>query len=447
MVWGHIKAIVQSYGIPLPDYDDESRNEVFIKLSNSQWWLRQLRTMRRRLLDNVQRDLGFVQRNIFSYSSSHAMILFKEQIARNQEFMETTTVTNECGDEVPLSEIAEHSLANPAVRRAELMVRIRGFEEVANLLGDCAMFYTFTAPSRFHSQLHNGAKNPTHTGHTVKDGQDWLQTQWAQIRAKLHRDKIQYYGFRVAEPHHDGTPHWHFLLFVNPEHKNRLTKIFRKYALREKEPGAEKHRLKVEEIDREKGSAVGYIAKYISKNIDGEYLDEDLYGNDAKDSALRINCWARTHGIRQFQQIGGPSVSVWRELRRLREPVTNCPKLEKARLAADSSQWAAYVLAMGGIAMRRTDRPVRLLKQYREAVNYETGEITIEDKTWCGSKKAEPIRGVVCSTRKIITRPHTWSITKKIVVALSDGVCDRQSPGTDPPREVSCRREAPLGLV
>lgn len=54
--------------------------------------------------------------------------------------------------------------------------------------------------------------------------------------------------------------------------------MLREYALLEdsNEPGAQQYRFKVELIHPNKGSAVGYIAKYISKNIDGFGLDSNL---------------------------------------------------------------------------------------------------------------------------------------------------------------------------
>ncbi|MBO1916561.1 replication endonuclease [Providencia rettgeri] len=48
----------------------------------------------------------------------------------------------------------------------------------------------------------------------------------AKIRAAYARAGIRVFGFRVVEPHHDGTPHWHMLLFVRPEQVDELRDIF-----------------------------------------------------------------------------------------------------------------------------------------------------------------------------------------------------------------------------
>jgi hypothetical protein len=101
------------------------------------------------------------------------------------------------------------------------------------------------------------------------------------------------FGFRVAEPHHDGTPHWHLLLFLRPEEVEYATAIFRKHALKEDgyEPGAQEHRFTVTPIDEKFGSATGYIAKYISKNIDGYGMDgelDDESGQPVKEMAKRV---------------------------------------------------------------------------------------------------------------------------------------------------------------
>ncbi len=58
----------------------------------------------------------------------------------------------------------------------------------------------------------------------------YLTGLWARIRAKLHREEIRIFGIRVARPHHDGTPHWHMLMFMLPEDVERVRLIIRDYA-------------------------------------------------------------------------------------------------------------------------------------------------------------------------------------------------------------------------
>lgn len=264
------------------------------------------------------------------------------------------------------------------------MVRIKGFEMVADILGHAGEFYTLTTPSRMHACLNNGRNNPRFDGTTTLQAHEYLTHLWALIRSELNRQGIRPYGFRVVEPHHDGTPHWHLLLFMPHEHREIVREVMRQYALAENgnEPGAQTHRFKAVAIDPAKGTAAGYIAKYIAKNIDGHNLTQDLYGNDAVEASERITAWANIWGIRQFQQIGGPSVTVWRQLRRLEK--SDDDGLEYLRSKATSSNWAAFMLAMGDYEMPRSAHPIKPLYGFNRQLNLKTGEIILKTQDGYG---------------------------------------------------------------
>lgn len=213
-------------------------------------------------------------------------------------------------------------------------------------------------------------------------------------------------------PHHDGTPHWHLLLFIPADQAAQATEILRHYALAEDgaEPGAALRRFTAETIDPNKGSATGHIATYISKNMDGFGIDADSYGRDAKESAIRIEAWASVWGIRQFQQIGGPSVTVWRELRRLDSTTEDKDLLQRLVTAADSRDGEEYTRLMGGAVCAKKERTLKPMMITRETLN-KYGEAV------------KTLKGLLYGVERVATRIHEWTVrlvSQKVSQATAD---------------------------
>jgi len=210
-----------------------------------------------------------------------------------------------------------------------------------------------------HARLLSGERNPHYDGTSPRAAHQYLTALWARTRAQLARDCVHVYGFRIAEPHHDATPHFHFLLWMQPDAASRVREVLRDYALRSDpdEAGAAEHRFRSVSIDPQKGSPIAYVAKYVAKSIDGAGLPAS---EGARSKAERVVASTTTWGQRQFQQIGGPPVGIYRELRRLHEP--QCSELETMRLAADRGDFGAYFQAMGGPKARRAQLPLRIAR-------------------------------------------------------------------------------------
>lgn len=334
------------------------------------------------------------------YVSDFSFHRRQRQRQRNKALLKRLEAENEQGQSFTLEELAALSPSNPIVRRAELMVRARGFENFANQSGDyISLFFTLTCPSKYHARLHSGALNPKYNNSSPLDAHLYLNEVWQLTRSAWDRNDISSFGLRTVEPHHDGTPHWHLLLFIPKKYAAQAQAIFEHYALAEDgdEPGAKQNRLKTIDIDPAKGSATGYIAKYIAKNIDGYGVGADTYGRDAVESAARIEAWASIFGIRQFQQIGGASVTVWRELRRLEAEGVDKDFLSAVIKAADEGDWAEYTRLMGGAICPRKERPLRPMMLPRQKEG-RYGEII------------QKIKGLWYGAIAITTRTHEWTV-------------------------------------
>lgn len=343
------------------------------RIESPAWWLRRLRKMHDQWREHLMIASGYVHKKASPYCSEPALNEWVAQKRANREFIKAMELEDkETGERTSLADKVDGSVANPAVRRAELMNRMRGFEDMAKADGLAGDFYTLTAPSKYHSMQMTGKRNNKYKSSSPRETQRYLCNVWSKVRAAWARNGIRAFGFRVTEPHHDGTPHWHLLLFFQPDRIEEARAIFRAYALAEDghEKGADEARFRVVPMDEQFGSATGYIAKYISKNIDGHGMDgetDDETGEDIRDMAKRVCAWASRWRIRQFQQIGGAPVTVYRELGRLRDrELVLHPEIKPAQEAAGAYDWPAYTMAQGGPLVSRDALRVRL--------NYATTE-------------------------------------------------------------------------
>ncbi|MBW4933231.1 replication endonuclease [Marinobacter sp. F4206] len=408
-----ISQLLARYSFDLPK--SQTEKGCIERTKNEIWWRRLIRKEQKRVMDNVARECGLISKKKAVYVSDWGFKLHQEQLTRNRSLLEEMIAVNDQCQEYTLAELSALSVSNPYVRRSELIVRASGFEKIAQDLGHAGVFLTLTTPSKYHPVRVTGQANPKYNRSTPGEAQAYLNSVWSRIRAQLDREEIRTYGLRIVEPHHDGTPHWHLMLFVEPANKARLVEVMSTYALLEDgdEDGAEEARFKAVDIDYDRGSATGYIVKYICKNIDGEFQEngedaEDWYGNLAKDVAARVRAWASIHGIRQFQQIGGPPVTVWRELRRLDH--TNDELVEQARQAADKSDWAGFIEAMNGPCAKRADQPIKTAKWLE--FDQETGKYLDDPVNQYGEPAKGKLFGIYARGQYWITRALRWEIKR-----------------------------------
>ena len=393
---------------PLPSRDsgDISLNEIvaaMARLIDEKWWRGQLRVLHARYLERAARYLGFVCKRKGGYCSGSTLNRRRWQRSRNRDLLENMMAENDMGQVYTLAELSDMGVSNPVNRRNELMTRISGFEKLADADSEIkwrAVFITATCPSKFHSHNRAGIENQKWDKSDPRGAQKYLSSVWSMVRAKWDRLGIKRFGVRIAEPHHDGCPHWHLLLWVPAGQLELAMKVYKFYSLRVdgEESGADQRRFRYDLISSENGgSAAGYISKYISKNVDGLTTNGDAWSADSVRTAVRVEAWASTWGIRQFQQIGGASVTVWREIRRLDVPEFE-ELVEAIRLAADAGDWAEYTRLMGGPTVQREKQPLRALM------------LEIKDRVNAYGEQIKKLWGVVYGLSEIQTRVREWGI-------------------------------------
>lgn len=363
------------------------------RLANAEWWERQLKAQRTRWREALLIAAGEVNLKKYPYASKQAIRDVQARRLANMDYLKGCDLENVAtGERVDLIDKVMASISNPEIRRMELMSTIAGIEKYAASERHVGMFITITTPSKYHPTRVVGKEgaekiqfnhNWDAEAFSPKDGQRYLVRIWSKMRTAFKDNGLSVYGMRVVEPHHDGTPHWHMMLFCERKQRQDVIDIMRRYALKEDgdERGAAKNRFEAKHMN--KGGAAGYIAKYIAKNIDGYALDGQIdhdTGKPLRDMAAAVTSWASTWRIPQFKAIGIPTMGAYREcraacLRHISLAESFDERVEAVRAAASAGNFAAYMAGQGGANVPRDVQTVRVARKVADELNAYDEEV------------------------------------------------------------------------
>ncbi|HCN8248284.1 replication endonuclease [Escherichia coli] len=408
--------------------DTELLPGAILRLTCADWWKRKLWLLRCEWREEQLRAACLVSRKTSPYLSQDALSEFRAQREKTRDFLKSFELENEDGFTIDLETVYYAGVSNPVHRKAEMMATMKGLELLAEARGDKAVFLTVTCPSKYHATTENGHPNPKWNGATMRDSSDYLvNTFFAAVRKKLNRDGLRWYGIRTVEPHHDGTVHWHMMVFAHPEEIDSIVAITRDIAIQE-----DRHelgnditpRFKVEYVDGSKGTPTSYIATYIGKNLDSRAVDgidpktgqprvDHETGKSMAESVERAIGWARLHRVRQFQFFGIPSRQVWRELRRLASQMARNPEgpqrlkddaMDAVLAAADAGCFATYIEKQGGVLVPRKDYLIRTAYDLADELN-DYGEQSVQIYgIW------SPLIG---ESSRVCTHPDNWKLVRR----------------------------------
>ncbi|EEF9710328.1 replication endonuclease [Salmonella enterica] len=347
------------------------------KMLSVRFWSRHFRTFTRRWREHLYIAVGDVRRQRSVICSPQWVQHWLASRKRGREIMAETDLENEeTGETLPLLSAVDASVSNNEKRRAEMLTRVKGLEELAALdhmsqdSDYVALFFTWTAPQQYHAWLETGRRNRKWNGASPRETQRYFTRTFKNFSTALTRRDIHIFGMHVTESHHDGTPHWHGILFVRREQEATLRDVFEGYANAENcsahRPGKppEQSQLMIKPVDKRMGSLTAYITKHICRNLEGcapGGRDKET-GRPWTELARHSAAWASLWGIKQFQFTGGPPVSVWRELRKLsdqKQADSVSPVFGELHHAAGAGDWAEYTRLQGGLPAARKNLTMR----------------------------------------------------------------------------------------
>lgn len=384
-------------GTPLPAVDEQPwirRERTCVR-----WHTRRLR--REALRAQAYYDTALrLARPGHDYVSSYTLGAWRQRYERQQAWAEAREVQWDDGTVASLAAV-RNSAAR--ARGAALYAISRAHEHWATSQGYTAFFLTLTLPGEYHSYS-SGARAADGTyprqrpngawtrNHGPRRAWDELQSRWARLRAILadrSDDLRAHVGVVVPEPHRDGTPHLHALVYLPRTWRDQHgaehgTAWELRRALRTVCPGPRAARLEV--VRRVPGrrttSPANYVMKYVLKS-----LNDEQTLREQGEAGERHRAWAASRGLRRMRALGSHGVlRAWQRLWTLsarqdreREAAADQPVIVSAADEDGDAEGAAILPERAEAAMAAMRR-ARAAGEVAEAAEREAEQAPTPDR-------------------------------------------------------------------
>jgi hypothetical protein len=309
------------------------------------WWRRRLRRAAKKAQVWYDTALRLAKHGESPFVSQFTLDAYRQRRDNAAEWAAGQVVQFADGTEVPLPNIQARARK---ARRATTYAVLKGMEYYGDREGYSAFFITLTLPGKYHSVI-KGEKAKDGSVLPPRPNPNWdaehgpaaawtaLTDLWGQCRARLakHKPLRSWFGISVPEPHHDGTPHLHALVwlptsFESPATKRgkmlggagrrRSTALVLKDILHDLAPGPQS-RLEIVRKRPDRTLPDGRVrqflspASYVMKYVTADALDDQDAVAEAGEAGERHRAWASSRCIRRMRLVGAHgSLRVWQRL-------------------------------------------------------------------------------------------------------------------------------------